>query len=317
MGISITGATGATGDTGPAGPTGPTGNTGATGSTGATGATGSTPLAYVASFNGATGAVTGVNSVNGSTGTVTGLAPTASPTFTGTVSGGIIKGVTDNAAGRGVVVTQPSGNATPAILQFTDFAVGSQLGNITADGSGNITINPASGTLFSSAISSSGQIRADSSGADGGFTIRPWTSSSSYESLSTNNMAGAEYVVLTDGTSTFIGAGTGGATTIRSGANNTANEIVVSDSTATIRGGRLAGVSGGQGTTTSGANLTVTHGLGITPTTVVATVRSNTYSATNNTNIFVGNIGATTFTVFANNGASGAIAAAFSWMVCA
>jgi hypothetical protein len=232
-------------------------------------------------------------------------------------SSGVIAGTTDAGAGRGVLVRQPSGNGSAAIIQFTDNAVTAQRGNITADSSGNITINPNSGTLFSSAISSSGQIRADSSGADGGFTIRPWTADSNYESLATNGMTSTEYVVLSNGGSTYISGGSGGSTSIRGGANDTTNEIVVSASTATIRGGRLAGVSGGQGTTTSGANLTVTHGLGVTPTTAIATVRSNTYSATNNTNIFVGNIGATTFTVFANNGASGAVAAAFSWMVCA
>jgi hypothetical protein len=54
-----TGATGATGATGPQG------------NTGATGATGSTPTTYVVSFNGLTGAVTGVSSIGGFTGTVT------------------------------------------------------------------------------------------------------------------------------------------------------------------------------------------------------------------------------------------------------
>jgi hypothetical protein len=264
-------------------------------------------------------------SVNGVTGTITGIATTAATvqksgdTMTGNLyapyidSSGVIAGTTDAGAGRGVLVRQPSGNGSAAIIQFTDNAVTAQRGNITADSSGNITINPNSGTLFSSAISSSGQIRADSSGADGGFTIRPWTADSSYESIATNSMTSTEYVLLSNGGSTYISGGSGGSTSIRSGANNTAHEIVVSDSNATVRGGRLAGVIGGVGTTTSGSNLTVTHGLGVTPSGVTVSVRNNTYSATNNTNIFVGNIGATTFTVFANNGASGAVAAAFSW----
>jgi hypothetical protein len=82
----------------------------------------------------------------------------------------------------------------------------------------------------------------------------------------------------------------------------------------TVNSATLNGATGGVGTTTSGSNLTVTHGLGASPSAVTVSVRSNTYSATNNTNIFVGNSGATTFTVFANNGASGAVAAAFSWI---
>lgn len=85
----------------------------------------------------------------------------------------------------------------------------------------------------------------------------------------------------------------------------------------TVNLGRLGAVVGGSGTTTSGSNLTVTHGLGTTPTAVAATVRANTYSAALNTNIFVGNIGATTFTVFANNGAGGAVASLFNWIAVA
>jgi hypothetical protein len=76
----------------------------------------------------------------------------------------------------------------------------------------------------------------------------------------------------------------------------------------------LRGARGGTGTTTSGSNLTVTHSLGTTPTSVVATVRQDTYSASLNTNIFVGAITSTTFTVFANTGAGGAVAAAFRWI---
>ena len=61
-GTGITGATGATGATGSTGSTGATGNNGTNGINGATGATGATgPVGdYVISFNGLTGAVTGV-----------------------------------------------------------------------------------------------------------------------------------------------------------------------------------------------------------------------------------------------------------------
>lgn len=50
---------------------------GPVGPTGQAGPTGPTPTDYVSSFNGVTGAITGVNSVNGSTGTITGIATTA------------------------------------------------------------------------------------------------------------------------------------------------------------------------------------------------------------------------------------------------
>lgn len=168
------------------------------------------------------------------------LAPLDSPTFTGTVSaatisasgdisGAIVSGVTSPGAGRGLLVRQPSGDATEAILQFTNNAVTAQRASINSGNAGDLIFNPASGV-------------------------------------------------------------------IRNGA------------------ARVGASVGGSGTTTSGSNLTVTHGLGTTPTAVAATVRANTYSAALNTNIFVGNIGATTFTVFANNGAGGAVAAAFNWI---
>ena len=64
------GRQGNTGDSGDRGSTGSTGATGATGAVGATGATGPVEE-FVASFNGATGAVEGVNSFNGLTGAVT------------------------------------------------------------------------------------------------------------------------------------------------------------------------------------------------------------------------------------------------------
>jgi len=58
------------------GNTGATGATGATGPQGNTGATGAIPTNYVISFNGLTGAVTGVSTVNGATGTITNVAKT-------------------------------------------------------------------------------------------------------------------------------------------------------------------------------------------------------------------------------------------------
>ena len=73
---------------------------------------------------------------------------------------------------------------------------------------------------------------------------------------------------------------------------------------------------GGQGTTTSGANKTITHGLGVTPSSVVVCARSDTYNSAPKI-VTVGNIGATTFTVFANDAAGGAVAAAFSWIAVA
>jgi hypothetical protein len=126
--------------------------------------------------------------------------------------------------------------------------------------------------------------------------------------------------------------GTGDANVIIGGndgsdIHGSSNNIILSDGDGNIRvkvnssgvitkgnGAVIRGTTGNIGTTTSGTNLTVTHGLGTTPISVVATVRSNVYSAALNQNIFVGNFTATTFTVFSNNGAGGAAASAFSWI---
>jgi hypothetical protein len=49
--------------------------------------------------------------------------------------------VTETAAGRGVGIAAPPGDASSAILQFTNNAVSSQWGSITANSSGEVTIN--------------------------------------------------------------------------------------------------------------------------------------------------------------------------------
>jgi hypothetical protein len=159
---TVTGPTGATGAastvTGPTGPTGAQGIQGVTGPTGATGAvstvagptgpTGATGAAStVTGPTGPTGAAGGVTSINGLTGVVTGIAPTADPTFTGTVNGGIISGVTNAAAGRGLLVRQPSGDGSEAIIQFTNNAVTAQRASINSGTAGDLILNPASGIV--------------------------------------------------------------------------------------------------------------------------------------------------------------------------
>ena len=80
------------------------------------------------------------------------MATLDSPTFTGTVNaaaisatgnidGAIVSGVTNAGAGRGVLVRQPSGDATAAILQFTNNAVSAQRAAISADSSSLLTLS--------------------------------------------------------------------------------------------------------------------------------------------------------------------------------
>ena len=80
-----------------------------------------------------------------------------------------------------------------------------------------------------------------SEGADDGLCLRPWTANGSYSSLSTRGMAGTEYALLSDGTHTFVSAGSGGYTTIRAGSNDTSGQIVVSPSTVSITGNMYLG----------------------------------------------------------------------------
>lgn len=94
-------------------------------------------------------------------------APTANPTFSGTVntaaingSGDIsttgwVGGVTSAAAGRGLLVRQPSGDGSAAIIQFTNNAVTAQRAVITANSAGDVALSGTgtSGTAATTDIS--------------------------------------------------------------------------------------------------------------------------------------------------------------------
>jgi hypothetical protein len=103
-------------------------------------------------------------------------APTASPTFTGTVNaanitttGGVTVGTQlsavspNSGSSGGVVIRQNAGGGT-GYLQFTNNAMSSQLAAISADASGNLGLSPASGaasvsgSLSASTLASSGVV---------------------------------------------------------------------------------------------------------------------------------------------------------------
>ena len=79
-------------------------------------------------------------------------------------------------------------------------------------------------TSPSSTLHVVGAIRSQA-GGDGGFALRSWTASSTYASLATNGMTGSEYVALSDGTHTFISAGSGGDIYLRPSANHTGSQV--------------------------------------------------------------------------------------------
>lgn len=110
------------------------------------------------------------------------------------------------------------------------FRNNSSANGLTIDSSGNVV--------------ATGQFRAITGGAGGGFVMRPWSANGQYVSLVTNSMSGADYILLTDGTTTFIGSASGGSTYIRSAANNTSGEIRVLPGGATVNGYLAVGGTG-------------------------------------------------------------------------
>ena len=88
------------------------------------------------------------------------------------------------------------------------------------------------GTFQATSVRSTG-------GGDGGFILRQWTQSSGYASLTTNGMSGLEYCMISDGTNTFVGAGTGGILKLRGPANDSSPEILLNGTDVEINTGDL------------------------------------------------------------------------------
>jgi len=82
-------------------------------------------------------------------------------------------------------------------------------------------------------------VRCKMTTADGGFVLRPWTQSSVYTSLATASMTGLEYCMISDGTNTFVGAGTGGSLKLRGPANDSSPEIVINGTDVEVNTGDM------------------------------------------------------------------------------
>ena len=74
-------------------------------------------------------------------------------------------------------------------------------------------------------------------GGDGGLVLRQWTYASNYASLATNGMSGLEYCMISDGTNTFVGAGTGGNLRLRGPANDSSPQIELNGSLCKVDAG--------------------------------------------------------------------------------
>lgn len=151
--------------------------------------------------------------------------------------------VFDSAAARNLAIASPTEGMTVFLkdsneLQVHDGStwVGVKSSTLTATGNisslgGNIS---ASGSVSSNSVSTgtidaSGSIRANNTGADGGVILRPWTANpTGWTSVATQGMAGAEYMMVSDGSNTFVSSGIGGQVGIRAPINDSNNQVVVS-----------------------------------------------------------------------------------------
>ena len=80
------------------------------------------------------------------------------------------------------------------------------------------------------------------SGADGGMRMGGWPyNTSGFSFIGTTNMSGLEYCMLSDGTNTFLGAGSGGALKMRGPANDSSPSIVIDGSSVTVDDGASTG----------------------------------------------------------------------------
>ena len=133
---------------------------------------------------------------------------------------------------------------------FFGLGGGEQFGvGTTADlnGTGNLFIieqggNTGIGTTSPGAkLDVNGNILANSSGTDGGLEMGVWSQSSAYNFIGTKNMTGLEYAMITDGTNTFVGAGTSGSLKLRGPANDSSPQIVIDGSSVTVDDGSNVG----------------------------------------------------------------------------
>lgn len=135
----------------------------------------------------------------------------------------------ENVLKAGDTMTGPlvlSGNPTTALQaapkQYVDSAVAT--GDATRVAKAGDTMT---GGLITPNLTASGAVRADSLGADGGPTLRPWTANPAYTGLATNGMTGSEYVVISDGTNAFLSGGAGGQVGVRAPINDPNNAVNV------------------------------------------------------------------------------------------
>ena len=169
----------------------------------------------IASGTGVTSLVAGTNiTLSGATGAVTISVKTPS------------EFVTVAASGRAIALTAPAGDATPAILQFTNNAVNTQWASITAT-SGYINLNASSAVNASSDLQTTLRVIANN-GTSKYITIGDWQSAATYGAVNGNkgylllsNTIGDEQIYLRGGSATTVHIGGSGSNTLSVGNNTT------------------------------------------------------------------------------------------------
>ena len=138
-------------------------------------------------------------------------------------------GVTSITAGSGISVSASVGSITVANTGVT--SVAGTTNQITVSAStGAITVSLPSTVVIG------GPFTSVNGGVDGGWSLRTWTASASYMSIATRDMAGSEYVLLSDGTNSFHSGGVGGTTYIRAGNNDLSGQVAVRASNIDLTG---------------------------------------------------------------------------------
>ena len=100
-------------------------------------------------------------------------------------------------------------------------------GNVIATlGTGGSTTNLNSN--FYGDVTVSGSLTTE--GPDGGAFVGTWPGNNAFAMFGTANMTGSEYALISDGTNTYISAGTSGSATIRGGSNDSDPQIQVTNS---------------------------------------------------------------------------------------
>jgi hypothetical protein len=134
----------------------------------------------------------------------------------------------NNQLTNGEGYTTNTGTTTASNSQtFTNKA-----GNISQWTNNSGYITSLSGAVLTTGAQTVAGIKTFSSntvfpGTDGGMEIGIWTGSNSYGFIGTQGMSGVEYCMLSDGTNTFLGAGTGGALKLRGPANDSSPEVII------------------------------------------------------------------------------------------